>query len=50
MVPVRCSAVCRHFGTQLKERATLGIEPVLLMVGVTVFLVALAVALLLWFG
>lgn len=36
--------------TQLKELATVGIKPVLLMVGETVFLVALAVALLRWFG
>jgi uncharacterized integral membrane protein (TIGR00698 family) len=34
--------------TQLKELATVGIKPVLLMVGETVFLVALAVALLRW--
>lgn len=36
--------------TQLKELVTVGLEPVLLMVGETVFLVALAVALLRWLG
>ena len=36
--------------TQLKELATVGLKPVLLMVGETVFLVVLAVALLRWLG
>jgi uncharacterized membrane protein YadS len=34
--------------TQLKELATVGVKPVLLMVGETVFLVALVLALLRW--
>ncbi|MBE2242955.1 MAG: putative sulfate exporter family transporter, partial [Burkholderiaceae bacterium] len=34
--------------TQLKEVATVGIKPVLLMIGETVFLVALVLALLRW--
>jgi uncharacterized membrane protein YadS len=34
--------------TQLKELATIGIKPILLMVGETVFLVALVLLLLHW--
>ena len=34
--------------TQLKELATVGLKPVLLMVGETVFLVALVLVLLRW--
>ena len=34
--------------TQLRELATVGLKPVLLMVGETVFLVALVLALLRW--
>ena len=34
--------------TQLKEVVTVGIKPVLLMIGETVFLVALVLALLHW--
>ena len=36
--------------TQLKELATVGIKPVLLMIGETLFLVALVLALLRWLG
>ena len=36
--------------TQLKELASVGIKPIVLMVGESVFLVVLAVALLRWLG